>query len=179
MLGLALVAHEFILLTVGPTWEKCVPLLQILCIGGACLPLHTLYQNAIISNGRSDIYLRLVSIQIVLQIALTLGFSPFGITAMVAAFSMLNVLFTFCWHLALRSLRHVTITEMLKDTLPFALIAGVVMTAAHYLTTWTETLWLLLLLRLFIAAILYIGIMKLLHAKTLDECITFILKKRR
>ena len=54
MFGLALVAHEFILLTVGPKWEQCVPLLQILCLGGAFLPLHVLYQNYIISRGRSD-----------------------------------------------------------------------------------------------------------------------------
>lgn len=52
MLGLALVAHEFILVTVGPKWEPCVPLLQILCIGGAFLPIQSLYHNFIISRGR-------------------------------------------------------------------------------------------------------------------------------
>ena len=178
MLGLALVAHEFILLTVGPTWERCVPLLQILCVGGACLPLHTLYQNAVISNGRSDIYLRLVSLQIVLQIGLTLSLTSQGITVMVAVFSLLNVLFTLCWHFALLSIRPVSLWDAMKDILPFAFVAAACMLLTYGLTTWTDSLWLLLLLRIVIAGVLYIGTMKLLHAKTLDECLTFILKKR-
>lgn len=178
MLGLALVAHEFILLTVGPKWEQCVPLLQMLCVGGACLPIHTLYQNAVISNGRSDIYLRLVSLQIILQIGITLSLTAQGITMMVAAFSLLNVLFTLCWHFALHSIRPISLWDTLKDILPFAFVATACMLLTYVLTTWTDTLWLLLLLRIAIAGLLYLGAMKLLHAKTLDECLNFILKKR-
>ena len=66
MVGLALIAHEFITLTVGPHWEACVPLLQILAFGGAFMPIYTTYQNLVISKGRSDIYLWCNAIQIVL-----------------------------------------------------------------------------------------------------------------
>lgn len=177
MLGLALVANEFILLTVGPKWEHCVPLLQILCVGGAFLPLHTLYQNAVISNGRSDIYLRLVALQIVLQIGITLSLTAYGITTMVAAFSLLNVLFTLCWHFALHSIRSISFWQTLKDILPFAFVAAVCILATYEMTTWIDIIWLLLPLRIVLVGMLYLGIMKLLHAKTLDECLTFILKK--
>ena len=178
MLGLALVAHEFILVTVGPKWEPCVPLLQILCIGGAFLPIQSLYHNFIISRGRSDFYLHLVTIQIVLQIGLTLCLASLGITIMVAAFSALNVCFTVCWHFALRRLCPLSTLNALKDTTPFALIALGCLVVVHYCTLWTDILWLRLALRILMAALLYAGIMKILQAKVMDECINFFRKKQ-
>ena len=178
MLGLALVAHEFIVLTITAKWEPCVPLLQILCVGGAFLPLHTLYQNFIISRGRSDMYLYCIALQIVLLIALTLLLAPKGIMAMVTAFSALNVVFTACWHLALNRIHPLPATTVLKDTMPFAVIALVCVATAYWSTLWTPVFWLRLTLRILITAILYLGIMKALHVKTLDECVDFIKKKR-
>lgn len=174
MLGLALVAHEFIVLTIGERWLPCVPLLQVLCLGGAFLPLHTLYQNLIISRGRSDIYLYCITLLIVLQIVLTLAFAPQGIMAMVMAFSGLNVAFTLCWHIALRRVMPFSLLSMLKDTMPFFSVAVAVMAAAYILTLWADSLALRLAVRLTIAALLYIGIMKMLRAKTLEECLRFI-----
>ena len=176
MFGLALVAYEFILLTVGPTWEKCVPLLQILCIGGSFLPLHILFQNFIISSGRSDLYLRIVVLQIILQIGITLCLSSFGITMMVAAFSLLNICFLFIWHFALRRIHSLPTISMLKDIMPFAFISALCMIMVHFCTLWIDTLWLLLCVRFVLATVLYLGIMKLLHVKTLEECLSFIKK---
>ena len=177
MFGLALVAHEFIIVTIGEKWEPCVILLQILCIGGAFIPLQTLYQNLIISRERSDIYLRLVALQIVLQIVLTLSLAPFGITAMVAAFSALNVLFTACWHFALQRIHPLSTLDALRDTLPFMLIAAAVMLATYYITLSVSTLWVLLVVRIAVAAVLYLVIMRLLNVAILKECLQFIRKK--
>ena len=178
MFGLALVAHEFIIVTIGTKWEPCVILLQILCIGGAFIPLQTLYQNLIISRGRSDSYLRLVALQIVLQIVLTLSLASWGIMAMVAAFSALNVLFTACWHYALQRIHPLPALEVLKDTMPFALIAAVVMLTTHYATLSVTSLWLLLLTRILMAAALYFMVMRLLNVAILKECLDFIKSKK-
>ena len=178
MFGLALVAHEFIIVTIGTKWEPSVILLQLLCIGGAFIPLQTLYQNLIISRGRSDSYLRLVALQIVLQIVLTLSLASLGITAMVAAFSALNVLFTACWHYALQRIHPLPALDVLKDTMPFALIAAVVMLATHYATLSITSLWLLLLTRIIVAAALYFMVMRLLNVTILKECLQFIRKKK-
>lgn len=179
MFGLILVAREFIIVTIGAKWEPSVVLLQILCIGGAFIPLQTLYQNLIISRERSDIYLRLVAVQIVLQIVLTLGFAPLGILAMVTAFSALNVLFTACWHLALQRIHPLSVLDALKDILPFALIAAAVMLATHYATQPVTDLRLLLLVRIAMAGALYFIVMRLLHVEILKECLQFMLKKKR
>ena len=178
MFGLALVAHEFIIVTIGAKWEPSVILLQILCIGGAFIPLQTLYQNLIISRKRSDIYLRLVALQIVLQIILTLSFAKLGIVAMVAAFSALNLLFTACWHFALQRILPLSMFDVLKDTIPFTLIAAVVMVATHYATLSITNLWLLLLIRIMMAAALYLVAMRLLNVAILKECLQFIRKKQ-
>ena len=177
MLGLALVAHEFIVLTITAKWEPCVPLLQILCIGGAFLPLHTLYQNFIISRGRSDLFLYCVTLQIVLQIVLTLLLAPHGVMAMVAAFSALNIVFTPVWHFALCRICPFKALYALKDTLPFCMVALACAAAAYFATTWTADLWVRLALRIIVTGTLYLGIMKVLHVKTLDECLDFIKKK--
>ena len=174
MFGLALVAHEFIIVTIGTKWEPSVILLQLLCIGGAFIPLQTLYQNLIISRGRSDSYLRLVALQIVL----TLSLASWGITAMVAAFSALNVLFTACWHYALQRIHPLPALDVLKDTMPFALIAAVVMLATHYATLSITSLWLLLLTRIIVATALYFIVMQLLNVAILKECLQFIRKKK-
>ena len=178
MFGLALVAHEFIIVTIGTKWEPCVILLQILCIGGAFIPLQTLYQNLIISRGRSDSYLRLVALQIVLQIILTLSLAPLGITAMVAGFSALNVLFTACWHYVLQRIHPLSAIDVLKDTLPFTFIAAAVMLATYYATLPISNLWLLLLARIAVAAVLYLVIMRLLNVAILKECLQFIKSKK-
>ena len=178
MFGLALVAHEFIVLTIGEKWLPSVPLLQILCIGGAFMPLHAIYQNFIISRGRSDIYLVLVAAQIVLQTVLTLSLFSLGIEAMVAAFSILNIVYLLVWHIALRHIQPITTLSMLKDTMPFALIALAVMAATYYATTWNDVLWIRLVLRVVIAAMIYLGIMLSLRVKTLEEWISFVRKKQ-
>ena len=177
MLGLALVAHEFILLTVGSKWEPCVPLLQILCLGGAFIPLQSLYQNFVISRGRSDFYLRLVALQIILQIGITLSLASMGVTAMVAAFSVLNVFFTILWHYVFRQIYPLRTWDALKDTLPFAFIALVCMVAVHYATSWAGVMWQRFVLRVLMAALIYVGVMRLLNVRTLDECVRFVLKK--
>ena len=179
MLGLALVAREFIVLTIGAKWLPCVPLLQVLCVGGAFLPLHTLYQNFIISRGRSDLYLRCIALMIVLQISLTLALASHGIMAMVIAFSTLNVAFTFCWHAALRRVAPLSLFAALKDTMPFFMVALAVMAATWVATRWTDSLALRLALRIGIAGILYFTAMKLLHAKTLEESMSYVLHHRR
>ncbi|MCI7451715.1 MAG: lipopolysaccharide biosynthesis protein, partial [Prevotella sp.] len=72
MFGFALVANEFILITIGDKWTGCVPLLQVLCLSGAFVPLYTMYQNLAMSQGRSDIFMWLNIGQIALQIVIVM-----------------------------------------------------------------------------------------------------------
>ena len=177
LFGLALVAREFILCTIGQEWIHCVPLLQILCISGAFMPLYTLYQNLVISHGRSDINMWLNLGQVVLQLAVILLFYRQGITIMVMAYSAFNILWLAAWQPSAYRIIGLRLWPMAKDIAPFMVTAAAVMVAVHYVTLPIGNLWLLLLVRIAIAGLLYYGIMRLLNVVILKECLQFILKK--
>ena len=177
MFGLALVAHEFILCTIGPKWINCVLLLQILCIGGAFFPLHVLYQNLIIARGKSNLYMWCTISQIVVQLLAILLLHKKGITTIVCAYSLLNVIWLFVWQAIAGRMIGLRLLDMLKDVVPFMLIALLVMVATYFLTASFDALLLAMISRVVIAALLYALLMKLSHAKVMEECINFVRKK--
>ena len=177
MFGLSLVSEEFILATIGQKWIDCVPLLRVLCIGGAFMPFYSLYKNLIISQGRADLNMWLNISQIILQFVLIFATYQQGILMVVYAYSILNVVWLLAWQFFAHRMIGLRLVHVLKDTLPFALISGAVMVASHFATMQFDNVYLLLTLRIVMAAVLYVGIMKLLRVKIMDECIKFLFKK--
>ena len=177
MFGLALVAKEFILLTIGEKWADCVVLLQILCISGAFFPLHVLYHNMVIAQGKSNYYLWCNVAQIIAQVAAFFLLYKQGIITVVSAYSALNVIWLFVWQVIAGRMIGLRLFGMLRDIVPFMLIALLVMLATYFVTSAVESLVLTLLLRIVIAALLYALVMKLSHAKIMDECIKFLRRK--
>lgn len=173
MFGLALVANEFILLTIGPKWTGSVILLQMLCVGGAFVPFYTLYQNLAISRGRSDIYMWCNVGQIALQILIIVVLHSFGINVMVAAYSLFLVLWLAVWQYIAYRMVGVTVLETLKDLGPFCLAAFMTMAVTYGLTSFLHGNALLFLSRVVIASVVYFIVMKLSHAVILEECLAF------
>lgn len=178
MFGLSLVSNEFILATIGPKWAACVPLLRILCVGGAFMPFYSLYKNLIISQGRSDINMWLNISQIALQMALIFLTYRQGIITVVCAYTILNIVWLIVWQWYANRLIRVRLWDVCKDTIPFALISAVLMVAIWFVTTGITNTYLLLFVRILLAVILYAVIMRLLKVKMMDDCIQFILKKK-
>lgn len=174
MFGLALVAHEFIILTIGTQWLDSIPLLQILCIGGAFMPFYTLYQNLIITQGRSDIYLCTNVVFLVIQISLILLLARYGIIVMVAAYTLLTFVYLAVWQYHALRLVHISFWQAVVDTIPFFLVSAAVMAVTYYLTLPIASLALLLTARVFIAFVLYVAVMKVLRVKLLSETIQYI-----
>lgn len=179
MFGLAMVAEEFILLTIHEQWLSSVPLLRILCIGGAFMPLYTLYQNLMISRGRSDIYLWCTIVQIVIQIAIVVAFAKFDMQAMVWAYTAGNIVFIGIWQYFLNKLTGIRTIEIMRDICPFMISAAAVMAAVWPLTAPISNLWLLLICRFILAAVLYLAIMRLAHAEILNEAIEFVKNRKK
>ena len=179
MLGLALVSHEFILITIGEKWEDCVPLLQALCVSGAFMPVYVMYQNLAISQGRSDVYMWLNIWQIILQIAVILCFHRYGMFTMVCAYSAFLILWLLPWHYFAGRLICYRWRDMFRDMMPFVLAAAAVMLLTHYATIMIHSLWVLLAARVLLAAILYYAVMKIAGAEILKECEQFVIKALR
>ena len=177
MFGLAIISNEFILLTVGKRWIDAVPLLQMLCIGGAFVPFYTLYQNVAISNGRSDIYMFCNIVQIVLQLVIIGFFYHLGINTMVMVYTLFTIAWLFVWQWTARRIIGLRFWEVIKDVMPTLCIALLVMATTYFVTLSLHHLLLLLICRILIAALLYAAIMKLLHVEMMDELLLFIKKR--
>ena len=179
LFGLGMVAHEFIILAIGEKWNFAASLLPLLCLSGAFMPLSTLLTDAVISQHRSDIYLWSTLALGILQIGLMVGLWQQGIYTMVVAYTLLNILWVFVWHLFMRRLMGYGLLAFLKDIVPFALAAAGVMAATSFMTKDIDNLWLKLLSRVITASLLYYAVMRLAGAVILQECMDFILAKRK
>lgn len=179
MFGLSLVSHEFIIVTLKERWADSVPLLRMLCISGAFGPFYTLYQNLSISHTRSDIYMGCNVAQVLLQFALIFFVAPYGIQAIVNAYSLFFILWILVWHFFTARLISLSLYELLSDLAPFLFAAAAVMLAVHFLTLPIQNLYLLLGTRILLAAALYAGIMKLFHVDMMDEMIAYFFNKKR
>ena len=177
MFGLAIISNEFILLTIGKRWLDAVPLLQMLCIGGAFIPFYTLYQNIAISNGRSDSYMFCNIAQIVLQLVIIAFFYHLGINTMVMVYTLFTIAWLFVWQWIAHRIIGLRFWEVIKDVMPTQCIALLVMATTYFVTLPLHHLLLLLICRILIAALLYAAIMKLLHVEMMDELLLFIKKR--
>ena len=187
LFGLGLVSHEFIVLAIGEKWAFSASLLPYLCLCGAFMPLSTLLTDAVISQHRSDIYLWSTIALGFLQIATMVALWREGIYVMVIAYTLLNILWVFVWHVFVRRLMNYRLLHFLKDILPFALAAAAVMTVTYFVTEFINyslkfiddylRLWVLLLCRILLAAILYYAVMRLSGAVILKEIQAFLRAK--
>ncbi|MBO4803253.1 MAG: lipopolysaccharide biosynthesis protein [Muribaculaceae bacterium] len=177
MFGLALVAPQLIIAAIGDKWINSIPLLQVLCISGAFIPLYTVYQNLFLSQGKSDIYMWLTIAQIIMMLIAVLACHSLGIMAMVIAFAVINILWLLAWQFFAHKLIGYRFTSMLRDLLPFMGIALVVMGVTYLVTLPVNNIYLLLLSRIIVAAALYALTMKLSRARIFEECVEFISKR--
>ena len=177
LFGFSLVAKEFIVLAITDRWLISAGYLQILCLCGAFTPLCTLMSNLIISKGRSDTYMWCTLALGICEIVLMLMLTSWGVQAMVVAFTVLNIVWLFVWHAFVWRLTGYSLPMLLTDILPFALTAGATMLITHFATLPIGNLWLLLAARIAMAAVIYVVVMKVAHAKILDDAIAFFHKK--
>ena len=177
MFGLSLIAPEFIVYLFKEKWLSSAHFMQYLCIGGAFLPIATLYFNLIISRGKSDIYMWNIIVQgctilICILLVYILGGS---ITHMVQTYIAIIILWTGIWHIFLYREIHYPFLSAIKDIFPFLIIAAISMLITYFITRWIDSLLFLLLSRILIASIIYLAILWLLGAKILRECIGYLL----
>lgn len=177
MFGLTLVSREFILITIHEKWIASVPLLQVLCVSGAFMPIYTLYQNLAISNGRSDVYMWCNIGQVIGLMALVLFCHSYGMQTMVLAYTVFLIAWLVVWQVLMNHICHVPYLGVLKDTLPFIGCATLTMIGTYYMTKGIGNIYVLLVVRLLLAAIIYFVMMKVLKVRILDECLAFAKKK--
>lgn len=178
MLGLGLVAQEFILITVGEKWQESALILSLLCIHGAFVPITTLYSNLTISRGYSGVNMGCTIAQCLAVWGGLILLYPKGLIPMVIYFVALNVAWLVIWQWWAWRLTGLSFMDALKDIMPFLVFTLAVLAMTWWLTCGITNLWLLLFSRILIAAALYGGIMWISGAKIMRESIRYLIKKK-
>ena len=176
LLGLALIAEDFLVLLVGEKWHESANLLSMLCVYGACSPVVTLYSNLVISQGRSTINMTigLLNCALVWGGIIVLHAWGYGLDEMVIFYVLLNIAWLFVWQACARHLVGLRWRDALKDVAPFFVFAALVMGITWWCTWQMDISWWRLLLRIVIAVILYVGILWIARAQILRESIQYI-----
>ena len=180
MLGLALVANEFVTLVLGREWIHCIPLLEVLCIAGAFMPFYTVFQNLAIGCRRSDMYLWCNIGLIIAQISIILlcyyYFSQ-SIIVVVSVYSAFMVIWLAVWQATAKRLINLKWLDAILDIVPFLIITVAVFTLTYFATFWISNKIVLLIAKVIIGALLYIVVMKFAKVRIFDECWEFLRKK--
>lgn len=177
MFGLGLIAREFILIAGGQKWAESGVMLSLLCIHGAFVPITTLYSNLTISRGRSGVNMACTILQCLAVWTGLILLYPFGMKWMVVFFVGLNIAWLGVWQWWAKRLIALRWRDVAKDTVPFLLFTLIVMAFTWWITLGLSNLWLLMLSRIILAALLYAGIMWMSGAKIMRESIQYLFKK--
>lgn len=177
MLGLALIAPELITITITDKWQASVRILQLLCVWGAVIPINSLYSNMIISRGQSQVYMWNTVALGILQILALIFMSRYGIFAMLATFTTINVMWLGIWNAFARKSIGLQYSEMLKDLLPFLMAAIATTTVTYVLTQNIANPYMSLACKTALAVLLYATIMWAGKSVIFKESIKYILKR--
>jgi O-antigen/teichoic acid export membrane protein len=187
MLGLSLVAEDFIVVLIGEKWFSSAHVLSVLCIAGMFMPIQTLYSNFIISRGKSNVnMMNTISMGLAILAMLYVEgkykvslFSLHGVELMVVSFVIIYVSWLLIWHYFVWREIKLPFMAAMKDTLPFLVGALAAMTAAYFAGAGLENIYLRLATRVLAAAGVYIAILYLLGAKILRESLQYLRRKKK
>lgn len=179
MLGLSLTAPELITLAITDKWLPSAHIMQILCIGGAFLPISNLFSQLLLSRGHSSTYMWCTILLSLLQLAVAYGTYPYGLSTMLYAFVIVNIGWIFVWlHFVHREIG-LGFLSFLKDISPYLLLSSVLVLSAHYATLSIGHTSVRLICKIAGVGGLYLLILWFLKSVILQESIAFFLNKRK
>lgn len=179
MFGLAIIANELIIISVTDKWLAAAPIMQILCIGGAFLPLATLFGNMFNSIGCPGIYMWNTIALGCTQLAAMIISYRYGLTVMLISYTSINILWIFVWqHFASRH-AGLRLIDMLGDILPYFVAAAAVMAITWFITGGVSNIYWALTLKVVIAAALYCLVMWGGRSVIFREALQFVSQRLR
>ena len=179
MLGLSLVSRELIVIVITEKWLESARMLQILAVWGAFMPVQSMLTNLLVSRGRSRVFMWCTIVQGLLTLSILLAVHSYGICLMLVVYCVFNALWLFVWHHFVQKEIPVTLPMFLRDILPSALVAAVVMFITGSVTeAFIDNNYLLLIARVAIAAMLYVATAYIMRSEELHEIICFLFKRK-
>lgn len=177
MLGFSLVAPELIVVAIGTKWLESAHILQVLCVWGAVVPISSIFSNYLLARGRSDIYLWATVALVVVQLAVVLTASLWGMEVMFRGFVVVNVLWLFVWHWLVRRELPLRLRFVLCDLAPYALLSIALCLVAYFLFMGVNNIYLRLAWKVAFVGTLYLGTLYVSGSVILREGLAFLLKR--
>lgn len=171
MIGLAAVASPLIQVLFGDNWMPMVPYFQILCLTGMTLPHRSLNLTILLVKGRSDLFLGLDILKIIiglLMIAIIIVFN-YGIYGLHWTNFVMSIIAFFVNSYFSGKFISYSTKEQIKDMMP-SFIISILMGIVVYFSTSILPLnnILKLAVQILIGVIIYISISKLSKIEELD-----------
>ena len=179
LFGLSLISTEFITIAITDKWIESAHLLQLLCIGGSLVPIHSLYTSLLISKGKSNLYMWNTILLGCGQLLSAVIFYPYGLKIMMISYVCVTIAWTGVWHYFVQREINLSVIDALKDMLPFAITAAGCMFIAGWIASYTSNIYLSLFAKIAIASSLYILLMKISGESTFNEAIEYFQKKKK
>lgn len=179
MLGMSLVAKELIVVVITDKWLESARMLQILAVWGAFMPLQSMLTNLLVSRGRSVVFMWCTIVQGLLTLTMLLLMKEYGIKMMLVAYCIFNVAWLFVWQHFVKKEIALTFAMFISDALPYFILSAAVMAVTSVVTGFIVDIYLLLVSKIAVAAVLYILTAWIMRSKELDEIVTFLFKRKK
>lgn len=179
MLGFAFIGHEFIVIAIGEKWLPALPFLQLFCIWGAFGYIGTVQGSLLITHSKSSQYLFCVVFTGVLQLLFIAILFPYGIMTMISVYISLFFVGLFTQFLFIRKLIDVKFIEIMKDILPYLITTFLSLFLAYWVTSYIENIYVLLVAKIVITALVYIFILWRSNSIMLKESIIYLNKLKK
>lgn len=167
MVGLAVVAEPLVTILLTEKWLMAVPFLQIFCAFYALWPIHTANLQAINALGRSDIFLKLEVVKIVVGLSVLVISIPFGVHAIALGVVVAGIIGTFINSYPSKLLLDYGFFDQWKDLMP-ALLLSMLMGAVVYSILFLNiAVCTTLILQAIMGLVTYIGLAWLIKTESL------------
>ena len=170
MVGLAVIAEPLVKILLTDKWLPCVPFLQLSCAAYALLPIHTANLQAINALGRSDIFLKLEVVKIVVSLVI-LGITLFyGIYVIAAGMFLSSLASSFINAYPNKKLLDYSYLQQIKDITPSLLLALVMGIMIYSFAWFSLSPGLTLVIQVGAGVLIYFGMARILKF----ECLTYL-----
>ncbi len=179
MLGLSLVAPELITIAITDKWLPSAQMMQLLCIGGAFLPISNLFSQLVLSRGHSSVYMWNTIVLSFVQLIVAILMYPYGIYRMLYAFVIIQVGWLLVWLYWVYKEINLTLWAGLKDISPYLILSIVLTLIVHHVTMGIESIGVRFMAKIIGVAVPYLFILWILRSVILRESIEFMFHRKR
>ena len=178
LVGFAAVTEEFVKLTLGEDWLPVIPVLVALCFARTITPISAINLNILNAVGRSDLFLKVDLSKLPMTLAALFIAIPYGIEGLAWAMVCTSFIAFFINAYFPGKLFGFGGLAQLKVAYRY-IIAATIMYFAVSLISVSNSLWLTLIAKIFIGAVIYMTILVILRDAFLISNIKLILSKRK